>query len=84
MPETSLLNVSPICVNTVIIPFENEKDLQEIDPIVRNGLNFIIAEHVDTVLENALYSKEEPVAVVFDDVPTADMKRSSSGHTICQ
>ncbi len=41
-------------VHTVIIPAANEKDLQDIDPTVRNALNFITARHVDTVIEAAL------------------------------
>ncbi len=41
-------------VTTVIIPAENEKDLSEIDPVVRNALNFISTDHVDKVLSVAL------------------------------
>ena len=41
-------------VHTVIIPKDNEKDLEEIDQTVRKALNFICVSHVDTVLEAAL------------------------------
>ncbi len=41
-------------ITTVIIPKENEKDLQEIDQTVRKALNFITAQTVDTVLNAAL------------------------------
>ncbi len=41
-------------VHTVIIPKENEKDLEEIDQTVRKALNFITVTHVDAVLEAAL------------------------------
>ena len=41
-------------MQTVIIPAENESDLQEIDPVVREKLNFVLAERMDTVLETAL------------------------------
>ncbi len=41
-------------VNTVIVPQENESDLEEIDPTVRRALNFILADHVDAVLDTAL------------------------------
>ncbi len=41
-------------IHTVIIPEANEKDLTEIDPVVRNALNFVTAETVDTVLDTAL------------------------------
>ena len=56
-------------VRTVIIPKANERDLQEIDPIVRNALNFITAESIDTVLENALNHKTEIVPTVLQDIP---------------
>ena len=41
-------------VHTVIIPAENEKDLEEIDQTVRKALNFITVSHVDAVLDAAL------------------------------
>ena len=41
-------------IKTVIIPADNERDLEEIDQTVRSRLNFVIARHVDTVLETAL------------------------------
>ena len=41
-------------MKTVIIPKENQPDLFEIDPVVRENLQFVTAESIDTVLENAL------------------------------
>ncbi len=41
-------------IHTVIIPAENEKDLQDIDPTVRSALQFIPVQHVDEVLSYAL------------------------------
>ena len=41
-------------IKTVIIPQDNEKDLEEIDPEVRRALNFITVCHADSVLETAL------------------------------
>ena len=41
-------------VKTVIIPKENEKDLSEIDQTVRRALNFLLVEHVDSVIDAAL------------------------------
>ena len=38
-------------VRTVIIPKENEADLQEIDPLVRQQLEFSPVDHADQVLE---------------------------------
>lgn len=41
-------------VTTVIIPKDNEKDLDDIDQNVRKALNFVVTDHVDKVLEVAL------------------------------
>lgn len=41
-------------IHTVIIPAENEKDLQDIDPTVHSALHFIPVQHVDEVLSYAL------------------------------
>ena len=56
-------------VKTVIIPAENEPDLEEIDQTVRAALNFITADNVDGILDIALdftsvreKIKVEPVA----------------------
>ena len=45
-------------VSTVIIPADNEPDLEEIDPAVRKALNFVLADKVDNVLETALAHKD--------------------------
>ncbi len=41
-------------VKTVIIPKENEPDLDDIDETVKNNISFIPAEKIQTVLDNAL------------------------------
>lgn len=41
---------------TVIIPKENQADLEEIDPLVREKLSFVFAETVDDVLSTAIRS----------------------------
>ncbi|MBR2133037.1 MAG: endopeptidase La, partial [Oscillospiraceae bacterium] len=41
-------------IQTVIIPKQNERDLSEIDPVVRESLRFVTAENIDTVLSEAL------------------------------
>ncbi len=45
-------------VTTVLIPSENMRDLEEIDPIVRAGLSFIPCKTANDVLDNALVRKE--------------------------
>lgn len=41
-------------MKTVIVPAENEPDLQDIDPIVRENVTFVTAETMKTVLDTAL------------------------------
>ena len=58
-------------VHTVIIPKDNERDLQQIDQTVRKNLNFITAQTVDTVLDAAL---NRPVSV---DTPMLTIPKES-------
>ena len=39
---------------TVVLPSENEPDLEDLPAETRKGLEFVLAEHVDEVLETAL------------------------------
>ncbi len=48
-------------VKTVILPADNEPDLAEIDPRVREALNFVPTDHVDKVLDVALLPKRDTV-----------------------
>ena len=41
-------------IRTVIIPADNERDLDDIDPTVRRSLNFVTVTEIDAVLETAL------------------------------
>lgn len=56
-------------IRTVIIPKDNERDLQEIDPIVRNALNFITAQSIETVLDAALNRNAEIIPAILQDIP---------------
>ena len=57
-------------IRTVIIPKENEKDLQEIDQTVRRALNFVSAQTVDAVLDTALNKKiHEVSAPLLNGIP---------------
>lgn len=41
-------------VKTVIMPFENKPDLEEVDDVVKENVYFIPAKNIETVLDNAL------------------------------
>ena len=57
-------------ISTVIIPKDNERDLEEIDQTVRRALNFVVASHIDTVLDAALNRRSEISATILPDIPT--------------
>lgn len=69
-------------VKTVIIPAENEPDLEEIDPLVRSRLNFVTAVTVDTVLENAL--ADEKFLPSSGQTQTAQLISPLDRHTVRQ
>ena len=52
-------------IHTVIIPKDNESDLEKIDQTVRKALRFIPVSHVDQVLANAL--ETPPLAVTVGE-----------------
>ncbi len=56
-------------IKTVIIPMDNKRDLEEIDPIVRNSLNFVFAQNVDTVLDTALNRNETIIPALLNTIP---------------
>ncbi len=41
-------------VDTVIIPRENEKDLRDLPPLIKNSLEIVLVDHMDEVLARAL------------------------------
>ena len=61
-------------IRLVIIPKANEKDLEEIDPLVRKGLNFMTAEQVDSVLEAALDFSACTAPVLEDPAKSASQQ----------
>ena len=56
-------------IRTVIIPKDNERDLEEIDQTVRHQLNFISAQTVDTVLDAALNRQTESSPTILGTIP---------------
>ena len=55
-------------INTIILPKENEKDLEDIPKNVRKDMHFIFAETMDEVIVNAL-RKKQPRRVVHKKRP---------------
>ena len=64
-------------IKTVIIPKDNERDLQEIDQSVRKQLNFVLASQIDTVLETALNRTPDAQPTILADIPEKVGKKTS-------
>ena len=47
-------------IKTVVIPRDNESDLQDIEPVVRENVHFVTAAHMDTVMETAIDFAQRP------------------------
>ena len=47
-------------IKTVVIPKDNEADLQDIEPVVREALHFVSASRMDTVMETAIDFAKRP------------------------
>ncbi len=70
-------------IQTVIIPKDNEKDLEEIDQTVRNALIFITAQTVETVFDVALIRNNTFDPTILKDIPE-DIKHSSRKTSLRQ
>ncbi len=64
-------------IKTVIIPYDNLPDLDEVDPKVKENVTFIPARHIDTVIENALLFAPET-----DDIAIGECISDSSRHML--
>ena len=70
---------------TVIIPEENKKDLDDIDPLVRENLTFILVNHMDQVLDTVFElhhaasapEKEDPVPAIPPQVNVSHTPRTT-------
>lgn len=68
-------------IDTIIIPLDNKKDLEDIPEIVRKKMKFVIAEVMDTVLNTALSkSKIKSMKNVHGDEKVAISKNHAPLH----
>lgn len=61
-------------IRTVIIPKDNERDLEQIDQTVRKALNFVSAQTVDAVLDTALNRRIDAITPALLNTLPEDMK----------
>ena len=57
--QEKVLAAKKVGIKTVVLPKENEKDLNEILPEIKEGMEFILAETMDDVLATALVKGEK-------------------------
>ena len=67
-------------IGTVLIPKDNERDLEEIDQTVRAALKFVPVETVDQVFAEALCPQQEPLREESAALPT--LKQKPAGETV--
>jgi ATP-dependent Lon protease len=68
-------------IKTVILPLDNERDLEDVPEFVRKDLRFVLAEHVDEVLREALVkplTALRPAPVVSPHGTSALKERASA------
>lgn len=71
-------------IDTVIIPADNRKDLEEIHENVRKKMKFVIAEDVETVLNTALVkSKLKSINRIVQSDEIGGVSKSSSSVDLC-
>jgi ATP-dependent Lon protease len=66
-------------IKTVIIPHQNQKDLDEIPPYIRRRVNYIFVKDMDEILKKALVpEKAQPKAEAAEKEPGGKKGRSES------
>lgn len=69
-------------IETVLIPADNEPDLDEIDPEVRNALNFVCVDRIDKVLPVVLIPNNAQSVgdIVIHNVPDKKDRQVEHGY----
>ena len=68
-------------IGTVIIPRENEKDLEEIDQTVRRKLHFVVVDTVSDVFAAALLPEEKrKEAPVQEELPLLSVPQTTGAE----
>ena len=62
-------------VKTVIMPYDNKPDLEEVDDVVKQNISFIPVKNIENVLENALSKPNTTAASAFEDESKRGRKR---------
>lgn len=65
-------------IRTVILPADNENDLDEIDSTVRNALNFITASHIDSILHIVLDMPHNKIPQITPPIKEKNVEAATS------
>ena len=70
-------------IRTIIIPKDNQVDLEEVEQVVKDHVQFVIAAHMDTVMEAAIDFSRRPAVTSRRDETTQEtqMPLSAPGST---
>ncbi len=71
-------------VKTVVIPKDNEPDLAELDSVVKEGIKFITATKIDTVLGTALITQDGFLEYISNHIVESAGDKSVLGSVIPQ
>ena len=70
-------------VKKVIVPMDNKSDLNEIDREVKENLEFVIADSIETVLENALlYATDKKASEGRENVPVPENENKEASYKV--
>lgn len=76
-------------VKTVYFPIDNKGDLDDVDPVVREAINFVPVSHVDDILKNALVgfgrkstSKSKKGEVEITQVSSSSVSVNDKGSVV--
>ena len=68
-------------VKTVLIPRENEKDLDEIDAEARENLKFILCDTADDIIKHALVTPHSLVSQNDTEISSVQVSIPVTSHT---
>ena len=64
-------------IKTVIVPLDNQKDIDEIPDNVKDKINFVLAENMDAVLKTAINYKRK-----YKRIEKVETKKENEEHVI--
>ncbi len=72
-------------IETIIVPKENESDLEEVEQVVKDNVKFVLADHMDTVMQTALDFSRRPAPKHKKDTQTMPLTQTGAAEsTLCQ